>query len=247
MSQIILYSIVVGSFGGLIYLAYNVISTTTEPIAPKEPFIRQEVLDGSIETSVFISLKNNPEQSVADLKTSIESAQTEHIRNAAEDVFKSFIRQHELSKARHLLDYHSVEEHNLLSVMEGLDHNEQTGTLDLSPQTYKIVLEDGETAYEKLPCNWQKIHTYLAPLTDELEQSDILDTGNIYITDQRVFFVGKKGSETVSLSDIAYMDLKDDALQFFRDEGLSEIFAFPTAHHAKYAELVIKELMGREA
>ena len=45
------------------------------------------------------------------------------------------------------------------------------------------------------------------------------------------------------LADIAYMDHKEDALQFFRDEGLSEIFAFPTPHHATYAKLVIEELM----
>ena len=196
-------------------------------------------------TSIVSMMRINPEIPIEELRQNDTAATKEQIKIAAETLFRERIDAKNFSAASQLLAYHAVDQHDLLPVMIALGEFDNRDTVNLKPQTYKITLDPGETAYEKLPCNWQKIHTYLAPLTDELEQSDILDTGNIYITDQRVFFVGKKGSETVSLSDIAYMDLKDDALQFFRDEGLSEIFAFPTAHHAKYAELVIKELMGR--
>ena len=190
-------------------------------------------------------LEKNPETPHNNWQSIIPEGNESHLKMGAKVALRRLLEQHEFEQARSLLDYHDADEFNLLPVMEALNHYAQTGTLDLSPQTFKLTLEDNETAYEKLPCNWQKIHTYLAPLEDEIEQADILDSGNIYITDQRVFFVGKKGSETVYLNDISYMDAKDDALQFFRDEGLSEIFAFPTPHHAKYAELVIRELMGR--
>jgi len=194
------------------------------------------VSNSSIVTALF-------EQSVQELLNLNEDASAKHVHQAARDAFIFFLNRNKFDSARALLFYHPVDEHDLLPAMMTVDQYEKSGVLDLTPQTYKIILEKEETAYEKLPCNWQKIHTYLAPLEDGLEQADILDTGNIYITDQRVFFVGEKGSETVKLQDIAHIDLKEDALQFFRDQGLSEIFAFPTAHHAVYAEVIIRHLL----
>ncbi len=188
-------------------------------------------------------LFQNPEQSRETLYSKYEFLDSGAPNQIAIETLKQLLNARDFEKARTLLEYHPIDEHNLLLVMEALERHEQTGILDLTPKTYQIILENNETAYEKLPCNWQKIHTYLAPLEDEFEQADILDTGNIYITDQRVFFVGKKGSETVYLKDVAYLDHKEEALQFFRDEGLSEIFAFPTAHHAVYAKLVIEHLL----
>ncbi len=190
-------------------------------------------------------LEKNPETSHNNWRSIIPEGDASHMKMGAKIAMRRFLDQRKFEQGRSLLNYYDADEFNLLPVMEALNHQAQTGALDLSPRTFKLTLEKNETAYEKLPCNWQKIHTYLAPLTDEHEQADILDSGNIYITDQRVFFVGKKGSETVYLNDIAYMDHKEDALQFFRDEGLSEIFAFPTPHHATYARLVIEELLSR--
>ena len=190
-------------------------------------------------------LFHNPEQSPETLHSKHEFLESGAPRKIAVETLKKFINERSFHKAGQLLDYYDIDAHQLLPVVKALDKYERDTTIDLKPTNFKLTLENGETAYEKLPCNWQKIHTYLAPLEDEIEQADILDSGNIYITDQRVFFVGKKGSETVYLNDIAYMDHKEDALQFFRDEGLSEIFAFPTPHHATYARLVIEELMGR--
>ncbi len=186
----------------------------------------------------------DPERSDADVRTELGKVPSDLIRDGAVEAMKMFLNREKYGAARRLLNYQNVDEHKLLPVIIALDEFETSGELALTPQTYKIILDDGETAYEKLPCNWQKIHTYLGPLQDEIEQSDILDIGNLYITDHRVFFVGAKGSETVRLADIAYIDHKEDALQFYRDEGLSEIFAFPTPHHATYAILVIEALMA---
>ncbi len=191
-------------------------------------------------------LIENPETPRKELEKRFEKISKGSIQLSIYEAFKRLLNAREYGQARALLDYYRIDDNNLLSVIVKLDEVEKIGSVSLEPQTYKITMANGETAYEKLPCNWQKIHTYLAPLEDEIEQADILDSGNIYITDQRVFFVGTKGSETVYLSDIAYMDYKEDALQFFRDEGLSEIFAFPTPHHATYARLVIEELMDRQ-
>ena len=193
------------------------------------------------------SLIDDPEQTEKRLLFTFSDVTSQEVSQAAKNTFRHYLKLGEFEQAELLLNYHYVDPNHLLKVSKALRLHRLRGKLDLKPQIVKIILDGNETAYEKLPCNWQKIHTYLAPLENEIEQADILDTGKIYITDQRVFFVGKKGSETVYLSDIAYMDHKEDAIQFFRDEGLSEIFAFPTPHHAYYAELVIKELMGREA
>jgi len=206
---------------------------------------KYDTLSASLLPVLQQDINENPEQTSDEIRQKFPGIRHDTIYQSGVFVFKEFINQKYYDKARILLDYQPVDEHNLLPVMEALDLNAQSGTLDLSPQTYKITMDDHETAYEKLPCNWQKIHTYLAPNEDELEQADILDSGNIYITDQRVFFVGKKGSETVYLQDIAFMKLKEDAIQFFRDEGLSEIFAFPTAHHASYAHLIIQQLVDQ--
>ena len=206
---------------------------------------KQENFDTNYNNTIE-SLSNDPEQSLKSMLNTHPNLRKKDIQSGAVKVFKDFIEQRQFTKAAKLLDYYDIDEYGLLTIARKLDSNRQTGKLALKVETFKISLLDEETAYEKLPCNWQKIHTYLAPLEDEIEQADILDSGNIYITDQRIFFVGKKGSETVYLNGIAYMDHKEDALQFFRDEGLSEIFAFPTPHHATYARLVIEELMGRQ-
>ncbi len=192
---------------------------------------------------IYLRLKSEPETPKKTITTSFPLVSSETIHRIATEVFKDFINEGDIKSANALLNYYPVDEHDILNILRALDAFNTTGELEVKPQAFKINLGNSETAYEKLPCNWQKIHTYLAPLENEIEQADILDSGNIYITDQRVFFVGKKGSETVYLKDIAYMNHKEDALQFFRDEGLSEIFAFPTPHHATYARLVIEELL----
>ena len=192
---------------------------------------------------VITYIRQNPESSQVNIERKFPRISDAIIEKSVEKAFLSFLNNNDFEPARQLLAYHPIDTQNLLSVVEKLFNNKKNGDLELKPQTFKILLANGETAYEKLPCNWQNIHTYMAPLQDEIEQTDILDTGNIYITDQRVLFVGKKGSESVYLSDIAYIDYKEDALQFFRDEGLSEIFAFPTADHAAYADLVIRHLL----
>jgi len=197
-------------------------------------------------TGLLLDLRSEPETQKKVIKERYPLLSKEDIYEVAIQIFKSFLSNGNFVDAKKINDYHQMDSHDLLSVMMALEAYETSGgLLDLKINSYKISLLENETAYEKLPCNWQKIHTFLAPMEDEIVQADILDSGNIYITDQRIFFVGKKGSETVNLNDIAYMDHKEDALQFFRDEGLSEIFAFPTPHHATYARLVIEELMGR--
>lgn len=186
----------------------------------------------------------NPEISKDQIDEKYPQLSRDDREKALYNAFKTHLNNAEFSKAESILDYHDIDPHNLLSVVKALRKMDTDDGYNFSPKIFKITLEKDEAAFEKIPCNWQRIHTYLAPLEGEIEQADILDTGNIYITTQRLFFVGKKSSETVWLEEIAYMDREDDTLQLFRSTGPSAIFAFPTRQHAIYAEQLVKPIMA---
>lgn len=234
---------IVAVIGCLLFLliAEKIIEFLTGITPPEKP--KTEPVN--ITEHVYQTLLAQPETSFNELKKLHPGLSKEACETIARRVFLTFLNEEEFINAKHLLNYHPVDTIDLLHISQSLAAYEAEDSLELTPRVFKIKLDDGETAYEKIACNWQKIHTYLAPLKDEVEQADILDTGNTYITDQRILFVGEKGSVTVRFADITFLDHKEDALQFFRDEGLSEIFAFPTIHHAAYTKLVIESLLAR--
>jgi hypothetical protein len=102
-----------------------------------------------------------------------------------------------------------------------------------------VTLTKGEVCYYMLnEIQWHETRVHQGS-----PYLKLIDSGNLYITTKRIFFVGEAKSTSIKLQEIVLMNLLKDGLEIKRNEGKSPVIK---TGNIKGAKIILEQLLSQQ-
>lgn len=114
--------------------------------------------------------------------------------------------------------------------------------IELSPDNFRTTIIPVDHIANLPQETLQTVHDFMSKIEAISLQKDGLDTGVIHETDSQFYFLGMAASGSVFFENMEFSSNEEKALTQFRDNKLTEVFAFPSSKHISRAKVMIENL-----